>query len=175
MGSLKLNLAEVEVRDFEALPAGRYHVRVTDWEPREAGQDAKNPGKYYINLEMTIVDGPYEDRKLWTNVNFLPNALFTLKALATALDIESELEGIESDDETFEDMCQQAGQIIADANKDFVVRVAVRQYNGNDQNDVKAIYAATPEQLAKCAKGEKGSVPAQAAAAKAGKEASLLP
>jgi len=118
---IKLNLADVEVRDFSPLPIGKYHVTITDYEVRYAGEQAKNPGKAYLNVEFTVQEGQYEGRKCWTNVNFLPNALFTLKGIAQATDTEDEIEALEGEDENFEDLAVAVGAIIE--GKELVVSV----------------------------------------------------
>jgi len=74
---------------FEPLPGGKYHVKVTDGELKEAGPNAKNPGSQYINWEFTVQDGDYEDRKIWSNTSLLPQALFGLKGLLEAVGMDT--------------------------------------------------------------------------------------
>jgi len=91
----KVNFSGVEVRDFsEPVPVGWYHMKVTDGEVRESGPNAKNPGAEYINWEMTIQEGEYENRKGWVNASLLPHALFTLKGLlgACGIDVSGDLD-----------------------------------------------------------------------------------
>jgi hypothetical protein len=90
----KVDFSSTEVRDFEPLPSGKYHVAVTDGDLKESGPKAKNPGSEYISWEFTVQDGEYENRKLWTNASLLPQALFTLKGLlaATGFDVDGELD-----------------------------------------------------------------------------------
>jgi len=91
----KVNFSGVEVRDFsEPVPSGWYHMKVTDGEVRESGPNAKNPGAEYINWELTIQDGEFENRKGWVNASLLPHALFTLKGLlsATGIDCSADLD-----------------------------------------------------------------------------------
>jgi hypothetical protein len=167
MAGMKLNLADVEVKSFEPLPAGQYHVIITDWEPRPAGPEAKNPGKYYVNIEMTVQSGPFEDRKIWTNVNLNPTALFTLKGIAQAADLETQLDGLESEDEDFADLARAVGNILQGA--EFIVGLTKRQ--GRDNPEPSYYKAPTSENLAKLPKGAKGS--ATPAASSSG--GSLLP
>jgi hypothetical protein len=121
---MKLNLSDVEVRDFDPLPVGNYTVRITDWEPRESHSE-KNPGKWYLNVEMTVIEGQYEDRKCWTNVNFMPQALFSLKGIAVATGTEAAIEALETTgaDENYEEIAALVGQVLEDANAEFVVKV----------------------------------------------------
>jgi hypothetical protein len=50
---------------FEVLPAGKYNASCTNAELKET---ANGKGKY-IKIELTITDGKFEGRKLWTNFN----------------------------------------------------------------------------------------------------------
>jgi hypothetical protein len=135
---MKLNLSDVEVRDFDALPIGWYPMVITDWEPRESGEQAKNPGKFYLALEMTVEsDDQYNNRKAWTNCTFLPNALFTLKGLATALDLESQIEAAAEgcSDEDYEDLCRAVGELLESGQLD--VRIGRGKGEYKDRQDVK--------------------------------------
>lgn len=64
---------------FEPLPKGEYVAAITKFEVKKvkAGQ---NEGKPYFALELTIQDGEYEGRKLWSNVMAfsMPNGNFSL-------------------------------------------------------------------------------------------------
>jgi hypothetical protein len=86
-GSIRVNMSDVGegsgIRD--PLPSGKYHVKVTDGELKEAGENAKNPGSEYISWEFTVQDGEYEDRKVWSNTSLLPQARFALKGLLEAV------------------------------------------------------------------------------------------
>lgn len=82
----RLNLNEVEKKDFTPIPAGRYAFRITDGEIREAGPNAKNPGSQYINWELTVSEGEFEGRKVWTNTALLDNSLWRLVQLMESAD-----------------------------------------------------------------------------------------
>lgn len=51
--------------DFDVLPPGKYPVLIEKAEvkPTKAGNG------YYISLMMTVIDGPFKNRKLWDNIN----------------------------------------------------------------------------------------------------------
>lgn len=70
--------------DFEPIPAGIYHVRLTDYEEKETGANAKHPENPYYNLEFTVQSGEFEGRRLWTNMMLPPYQPFVLKQLVTA-------------------------------------------------------------------------------------------
>lgn len=84
MPPLKVNFSDVQTSNFDPLPAGTYVCNVTNYEMREAGEQAKNPGSPYINWEFTVIKGEFDNRKLWSNTSLLPQALFSLKGLMEA-------------------------------------------------------------------------------------------
>lgn len=96
MAGLKVNFTEEEsssqALSFDAIPSGEYYARVTDIELRECGPESKNAGKPYWNVEFTIQDGDYEDRKVWTNAMLFEGALYTLAQLLKATGYESALQ-----------------------------------------------------------------------------------
>ncbi len=77
-----------EARDYTPLPPGRYWAKITDVEDKEAGPEAKHPGAPFWNVELTIQDGPYENRKLWHNVMLFDGALYSLSQLMKALGVD---------------------------------------------------------------------------------------
>jgi hypothetical protein len=70
--------------DFEPIPAGIYHVMLTDYELRETSDTSKHPENEYYNVEFTVQSGEYEGRKLWTNMMLPPYQPFVLKQLVAA-------------------------------------------------------------------------------------------
>ncbi len=52
---------------FEVLPAGTYTVKVTNGEMKPT----KNRDGEYLQIEMTIVDGEYKERKLFARFNLV--------------------------------------------------------------------------------------------------------
>ena len=65
---LRVNFADVE--DYDPIPSGNYHLKVTDGELRDSGENAKHPDSQYINWELTVQKGEFEGRKVWTNTVF---------------------------------------------------------------------------------------------------------
>ena len=53
-----------EPRSFDPLPAGVYSVQITSAELK----DTKSGGRR-VALELTVAEGPYENRKLWDGIN----------------------------------------------------------------------------------------------------------
>jgi len=87
---VRINLTDVDDRSFEALPANRYILKVTDYEMREVKNDGKVPkGTPMINWEFTVQadrsgDTKYQNRKVWMNCVIHERSLFNLKALLRA-------------------------------------------------------------------------------------------
>src|SRR5215203_3323478 len=75
--------AESKAFDFDPIPSGKYHVKVTEITDKESTSE-KNFGKPYWNVELTIQDGKYADRKLWANVMLFDGALYSLAQLLKA-------------------------------------------------------------------------------------------
>lgn len=141
---------EASSAPMEPVPAGKYKVVVSDAELRES-QSAKNKGKPFAALELTIaevgIDGhdKYSGRKMWANVMLFEGALYSavqiLKALGRDVS-EGQME--------FPDLDELVGE-------EFVVRVAVqkeREYtdantgevkNADARNEVKGWYKATEQ------------------------------
>jgi len=84
-GGIKVNLSKEEAssKPFELLPKGQYKVTVSDCELKES-KSQKNPGKPYYAMELTITEGKYEGRKLFTNVMLWSGAGYTLGQLLQA-------------------------------------------------------------------------------------------
>jgi hypothetical protein len=132
---MRLNLTDVDDRSFEALPAGRYVLKVSDYEMREVKNDGKVPkGTPMINWEFTVQsdrsgDTKYANRKVWMNTVIHERSLFNLKGLLRASGVftAEQLDG-ELDFEPDEIVgCEVIGV------------VAQREYNGDMVNDVKRI------------------------------------
>jgi hypothetical protein len=85
--ALRVNFSDQEAGseafDFEPIPSGKYHVKITEI-TEKASTSEKNPGKPYWNVEMVIQDGKYVDRKIWANVMLFDGALYSLSQLLKA-------------------------------------------------------------------------------------------
>lgn len=124
---IRVNLSEAV--EYDALPAGAYHVAVTNVEYKEAASEGKFPG---INWEMTVQGGPHASRKVWNFTTLKPEGLFKLKEMLRALgekDVDS-------------DMDLELGQYL---NKDLNVALEQTTYNGRLINSVESVTAYTPK------------------------------
>lgn len=107
----RINFADVEdQKDFGILPAGRYHVEISNLTEREASEQSDNPGARILRWEFTVKSGEYENRKMWDNQVCVKSAFWKIKALLQAA-------GIDTD------------QITYDANENEF-------YNGDDELDM---------------------------------------
>ena len=66
------------------IPEGNYHVAITDCDLAEV-RGGDNKGKPMFKMECTVQNGPYEDRKVRTNVMLFEGKSGTLAKLAQLL------------------------------------------------------------------------------------------
>ncbi|MBT9132513.1 MAG: hypothetical protein DDT33_01031 [Firmicutes bacterium] len=76
------------LENFEPLPAGVYPITVVDYEENEG------PAGIYFALTLEVTEGPYANRKLWTNLSLSPKAAWKLQEALIAFGHSAkELEG----------------------------------------------------------------------------------
>ncbi len=84
---LRINFTGVEVKDFEPLPKGTYHCKITDGEVKDTkdGPSDKNPSGQYINFELTV-QPPHAlaDRKTWKTAPLAGDGVSILKGILAA-------------------------------------------------------------------------------------------
>jgi len=81
---MRVNLSGVETGKFDPIPAGRYHLKLTDGEWKEVGEQAKNAGADMYNAEFTVQDGEFQGRKVWTNFLFIDSSVWRIKQFLEA-------------------------------------------------------------------------------------------
>jgi hypothetical protein len=100
MAEIRFNPEAVEDDgvDFAPLPQGRYLVEIIESDTRPT----KSGGGEYVHLKMRVVEGPYENRLLFDNLNYInQNATAqqigqkNLRRLCRLCSIEGELENTE--------------------------------------------------------------------------------
>jgi hypothetical protein len=133
---MRINLTEVEDRSFEAIPAGRYHLALVNFEMREVKGGGKVPaGTPMINWEFNVVsdaktgDTKYQNRKVWMNTVLTDSALFNLKALLRAT-------GKYSDEDLSSEIDFDPEDIM---DTQMVGVISQREYNGDTVNDIKRV------------------------------------
>lgn len=60
-----IDLTEDQEQSFETIPAGNYMIRCTGAEVK----DTKKGDGSYLQLELTLIEGEYEGRKVWGRFN----------------------------------------------------------------------------------------------------------
>jgi hypothetical protein len=96
MPTTTVNFADVD--SFEPLPEGTYDIEIDKVEVRRNKADDGD----YLNWELVVIDGEYENRRLWMITSLKPNALFRLKQVLEELGMledEDEEMDIEYDDD----------------------------------------------------------------------------
>jgi hypothetical protein len=90
---MRVNFTDAEAKSeaLKPIPAGEYHVKLTDVSLETCGPTSKNPGKPYWGLVFTVQDGPHEGRRVRTNAMLFSPALYTLSQLlkASGFDIQA--------------------------------------------------------------------------------------
>lgn len=120
---------------YDPVPRNWYQCVVSDWEASEVKKpDGKFPqGTPGTNWELTIDEGPYENRRLWINHWHHPKSLPFLKnfLLATGRFTEEEVSGKVDINEARE---RAVGSTL-------MARAVVREAKGgyDARNDVKAV------------------------------------
>jgi hypothetical protein len=97
---VKVNFADIE--EFSNLPGGKYHVRVTNGEVKEHGDEAKHPGNEYWNIEITVQDGELEGRTDYVMLTLPPYTPYTLANLLRATVGQHRFTEAELDDGDFD-------------------------------------------------------------------------
>lgn len=96
----RVDFSNVEDKNFDPVPTGKYLLAVTDYEVKECGPESKNAGAPLIQFEFVIQqpekigEQKVADRKLWTNMMpTVANVLWRLKNFLGALgdDVDGEL------------------------------------------------------------------------------------
>jgi hypothetical protein len=150
---IPVNFADVQ--EFEALPEDEYDAIIEKAEMRLPTEDGKFP---YINLQFKITEsGEYEGRVTFTILSFSPKALFRMKQAFENLGIidpDDELD-IDYDEETF---AVTSPELVGVPCR---LTLGTRTYEGNLQNEVKAITAIDGAKV-----GEKTTPARKPAAAK---------
>ena len=86
MSPFKIDMSDVG-EGFDPIPAGVYPIVVSSLKQSEEDGPSGYP---YIILEMTVADGDFENRKLWTNLSMSPKAAFKVKEFLLATGVPPE-------------------------------------------------------------------------------------
>ena len=126
--------------NFEPLPEGWYDVIIDDVEARTSKSD-KNSGKPMYGYKFKVEGGDFDGRIVFTNACLWKEAIFTQR------DIQQAIGTWESGNGKLE--INTPEELIGQTLK---IKVAIREYNGEQQNDVKRFLSsdgAAPKAKAK--------------------------
>lgn len=119
--------SQVKDSEFEALPAGEYRAVIAESERKKT----KDGASELLQVKLQIIDGPFKNRtvidrfNLWNkNPEAMTIAQQQFKKVCEALNI------IKPADSSALHM------------KPLMIKLAVKEYNGKDQNEVKGYKAA---------------------------------
>jgi len=120
---------QIEDSKFDALPAGEYRAVITESERKKT----KDGTGELLQVKLQIVDGQYKNRTVIDRFN-----LWNKNPQATTIAQQQ-----------FKKVCEavnvlKPGDSSALHMKPLMIKLAVREYNGNDQNEVKGYKACLP-------------------------------
>lgn len=133
----KVNFSDVE--SFEPVPEDEYGIEIDKVEVR---QNKAGDG-LYLNWELTIVDGDYENRKLWLITSLKDTALFRLKAIFEGLGVIDQDEDIELEYDDDIEPTTKEGPRLLEPDLEGLEAIAVvnnEMYEGRPQNRVKDLF-----------------------------------
>lgn len=127
-----VDFTDVEERSFDLLPRGQYLIEVTGAEERTG----ETSGVDYLNLELTVLDGEFQGRKLFDSMSYSQNALWKLKGFLRAAGYDEE--DLAGDFDV--DPAEYVGM-------EFVVTVTVQRdkregHEGEEQNRIRTYVTA---------------------------------
>lgn len=109
---------------FEPMPAGSYFTKIIKAEVKKSSK-----GNDMISVQHEIISGEFAGRKVFDNIMLMVESAFKMKQYAEVVGVES---GDEIDTSDF-------------LNKECVVQLGQREYNGQMQNDVKRVSSVSAE------------------------------
>jgi hypothetical protein len=125
--------SEVKASEFEALPAGEYRAVISDSERKKT----KDGESELLQVKLQIIEGPFKNRTIIDRFN-----LWNKNPAATTIAQQQ-----------FKKVCEAVNipkppDSSALHMKPLVIKVAVKEYNGNNQNEVKGYKAVTASSTA---------------------------
>lgn len=137
MPYVNVNFSDVE--SFEPVPEDEYPIEVDKVEVRanKAGDGL------YLNWELIIIDGDYENRRLWMITSLKETALFRLKAILENLELLDEEDEIDLEYDDDVEPSTKGGPRLLEPDVEGLEAIAVvknEMYDGREQNRVKDVY-----------------------------------
>jgi hypothetical protein len=121
--------SQVKDSEFEALPAGEYRAVITESERKKT----KDGSSELLQVKLQIIDGQYKNRTIIDRFN-----LWNKNPQATTIAQQQ-----------FKKVCEavnvpKPGDSSALHMKPLMIKLAVKEYNGTNQNEVKGYKACLP-------------------------------
>jgi hypothetical protein len=83
---VNMSSQEASATTLEPFPAGWYPMTITECELVES-KSPKNNGKPMYKIELTVLEGDFEGRKVHTNACLWDGALYTISQILKALEL----------------------------------------------------------------------------------------
>lgn len=147
MPFINVNLSDVD--SFEPMPEGEYDIEVDKVEVRmnKAGDGL------YLNWELVVLDGDFENRKLWMITSLKQTALFRLKQVFEDMDlIDADDEEVEIEyDDDVEPTPQGGPRLLYPEAEGLegIARVKNEMYDGRERNRVEQLTSGKKRSKAK--------------------------
>jgi hypothetical protein len=149
MTSINVDFSDVE-GGFEVLPAGEYAVVVQ----KVVLRDSQKSDYPYLNWTLEVTEpGDYEGRLQWFTSSFHPKALWRMKEVFENLGIFQENIDFEVEEDGDERIVTKPELVGLPAR----AVIKVKDYQGNEKNDVDTLISAEPSGPRKVAAGEKAA------------------
>jgi hypothetical protein len=125
--------SQVKESEFEALPAGEYRAVISDSERKKT----KDGESELLQVKLQIIEGPFKNRTIIDRFN-----LWNKNPAATTIAQQQ-----------FKKVCEAVNiPKPADSSslhmKPLMIKLAVKEYNGSNQNEVKGYKAVTASSAA---------------------------
>lgn len=122
--------SQVKDSEFEALPAGEYRAVMTESERKKT----KDGSSELLQVKLQIIDGPFKNRTVIDRFN-----LWNKNPQATTIAQQQ-----------FKKVCEavnvsKPGDSSALHMKPLMIKLAVKEYDGKEQNEVKGYKACLPQ------------------------------
>ena len=122
--------SQIKDSEFEALPAGEYRAVMTESERKKT----KDGASELLQVKLQIIDGPFKNRTVIDRFN-----LWNKNPEATTIAQQQ-----------FKKVCEALNipkppDSSALHMKPLMIKLAVKEYNGNNQNEVKGYKACLPQ------------------------------
>jgi hypothetical protein len=125
-----VDFTQVEDKNFDPIPKGRYTVVVSSTEIKES---KSTPGNYYINWEFEVMEGDFAGRKVWAMTTLKPGAEWKAKAFFKNLGFDISVSSFDIEEAI-------TNAIGLECQIDVVLKKGTDQYP-DDKNDVNKIVA----------------------------------